>query len=85
MAHYTDLEQLSGLRLDTLGTVIIDVDGSKNRITNYSVKAIIEDSNLFLQFDSLGSRIELCSLGRELVQFYLIMVFVSIPDGVVML
>ena len=43
----------------------------------------VELCNLFLQFDSLGSRIELCSLGRELVQFYLIMVLVSIPDGVV--
>ena len=43
----------------------------------------VELCNLFLQLDSLGSRIELCSLGRELVQFYLIMVLVSIPDGIV--
>ena len=43
----------------------------------------VELCNLFLQLDSLGSRIELCSLGRELVQFYLIMVLVSVPDGVV--
>ena len=43
----------------------------------------VELCNLFLQLDGLSSRIELCSLGRELVQFYLIMVFVSIPDGIV--
>ena len=43
----------------------------------------VELCNLFLQFDGLSSRIELCSLGRELVQFHLIMVLVSIPDGVV--
>ncbi len=52
---------------------------SLSRVENLNV----ELGNLLLQLDSLGSRIKLGSLGSKFVQFNLIVVLVSVPDGVV--
>ena len=43
----------------------------------------VELRNLFLQLDSLSGRIKIGSLGSKFVQLNLIVILVSVPDGVV--
>ena len=81
LAHLSNLHHLLAslfVLKARLIALLVHLD-SLSRIENLN----IELCNLFLQLDSLSGRIKIGSLGSKFVQLNLIVILVSVPDGVV--